>query len=69
MAMDPALAAEGFTRLTDEIEPANSGATKLTVTHDLTRAPGLASLVGASSRAPARAADGPGCSTANSRVE
>jgi uncharacterized protein YndB with AHSA1/START domain len=46
MAMDPALAAEGFTRLTYEIEPANSGATKLTVTHDLTRAPGLASLVG-----------------------
>jgi uncharacterized protein YndB with AHSA1/START domain len=45
MAMDPALMAEGFTRLTYEIEPTNAGPTKLTVTHDLTGAPGLASLV------------------------
>jgi uncharacterized protein YndB with AHSA1/START domain len=45
MAMDPALAAEGFTRLTYEIEPTDGGPTKLTVTHDLTGAPGLASLV------------------------
>ena len=45
MAMDPGLAAEGFTRLTYEIEPANAGSTKLTVTHDLAGAPGLASLV------------------------
>ena len=45
MAMDPGLAAEGFTRLTYEIEPTNGGPTKLTVTHDLTGAPGLASLV------------------------
>lgn len=45
MLMDPSLAAEGFTRLTYEIEPANGGSTKLTVTHDLTGAPGLASLV------------------------
>jgi len=45
MAMDPGLAAEGFTRLTYEIEPADGAVTKLTVTHDLTGAPGLASLV------------------------
>ena len=46
MLMDPGLAAEGFTRLTYEIEPAEGGVTKLTVTHDLTGAPGLATLVG-----------------------
>jgi uncharacterized protein YndB with AHSA1/START domain len=45
MAMDAGLAAEGFTRLTYEIEPTDGGPTKLTVTHDLTGAPGLASLV------------------------
>jgi uncharacterized protein YndB with AHSA1/START domain len=45
LAMDPGLAAEGFTRLTYEIEPTNDGVTKLTVTHDLTGAPGMASLV------------------------
>jgi uncharacterized protein YndB with AHSA1/START domain len=45
LAMDPGLAAEGFTRLTYEIEPTNGGVTKLTVTHDLTGAPGMASLV------------------------
>ncbi|MGI8430576.1 MAG: SRPBCC family protein [Solirubrobacteraceae bacterium] len=45
MAMAPELAAEGFTRLTYEIEAADGGPTKLTVTHDLTGAPGLASVV------------------------
>ena len=45
MAMDPGMAAEGFTRVTHEIEPAVDGTTKLTVTHDLTGAPGLAALV------------------------
>jgi uncharacterized protein YndB with AHSA1/START domain len=45
MLMDPDLAAEGFTRLTYEIEPAEEGVTRLTVTHDLTGAPKLASLV------------------------
>ena len=45
MAMDPRLATEGFTRVTHEIEPAVDGTTKLTVTHDLTGAPGLAALV------------------------
>jgi uncharacterized protein YndB with AHSA1/START domain len=45
MAMDAELAAEGFTRLTYEIEEIEGGATKLTVTHDLHGAPGLAKLV------------------------
>ena len=45
MAMDPRLAADGFTRVTYEIEPTSGGSTRLTVTHDLTGAPSLASLV------------------------
>jgi uncharacterized protein YndB with AHSA1/START domain len=44
MVMDGAMAAEGFTRLTYEIEPAD-GFTKLTVTHDLTGAPKLQLLM------------------------
>jgi activator of Hsp90 ATPase-like protein len=39
------MAAEGFTRLTYEIEEGQGGVTKLTVTHDLTGAPRLAHLV------------------------
>ena len=46
MAMDPGMAAEGFTRLTYEIEEGKGGVTKLTVTHDLEGAPQLANLVG-----------------------
>ena len=46
MLMDEATAAEGFTRLTYEIEPGKGGVTKLTVTHDLEGAPSLAKLVG-----------------------
>ena len=45
MAMDPQTAAEGFTRLTYEIEAGKGGVTKLTVTHDLEGAPKLAALV------------------------
>ena len=45
LLMDPEIAAEGFTRLTYEIEEANGGVTKLTVTHDLKGAPKLAVLV------------------------
>jgi uncharacterized protein YndB with AHSA1/START domain len=45
LVMDPGLAAEGFTRLTYEIEPLDGGVTKLTVTHDLSDAPGHAGLV------------------------
>ncbi|MEO7039208.1 MAG: SRPBCC domain-containing protein [Candidatus Elarobacter sp.] len=45
MLMDPETAAEGFTRLTYELQETSAGVTKLTVTHDLTGAPTLASLV------------------------
>jgi uncharacterized protein YndB with AHSA1/START domain len=45
MLMDPGLAAEGFTRLTYEIQPGRGGVTKLTVTHDLSDAPNLAALL------------------------
>lgn len=45
MAMDEGLAAEGFTRLTYDIQEGKDGVTKLTVIHDLEGAPNLASLV------------------------
>jgi uncharacterized protein YndB with AHSA1/START domain len=45
MVMDPEMAAEGFTRLTWEIEGGKGGVTKLTVIHDLESAPKLAVLV------------------------
>lgn len=44
MLMDPGLAAEGFTRLTFDVEPVRGGVTRLTVTHDFTGAPKLAAL-------------------------
>jgi len=46
MLMDPDLAAEGFTRITYEIDPIDGGVTRLTLTHDLVGAPRLAVLVG-----------------------
>jgi uncharacterized protein YndB with AHSA1/START domain len=45
MVMDPEIAAEGFTRLTYEIEPSKDGVTKLTLIHDLRGAPKLAALL------------------------
>ena len=45
MLMDPAMQAEGFTRLIHEIEPLDGGVTKLTVIHELEGAPMLASMV------------------------
>jgi len=39
MLMTPDLAAEGFTRVTWEIDPGRGGVTRLTVIHDLTGAP------------------------------
>ena len=45
MVMDEGMTAEGFTRLTYEIEPGESDMTKLTVTHDLTGAPRLYALM------------------------
>jgi uncharacterized protein YndB with AHSA1/START domain len=45
MMMDDDMKAEGFTRLTHEIEPTAGGVTKLTVIHDLTGAPRLQVLM------------------------
>jgi uncharacterized protein YndB with AHSA1/START domain len=45
MVMDPEMVAEGFTRLTYEIEEGKGGVTKLTVVHDLDGAPRLAVLM------------------------
>ncbi len=39
MTTTPELAAEGFTRLTYEIDAVRGGVTRLTVTHDVARAP------------------------------
>jgi uncharacterized protein YndB with AHSA1/START domain len=46
MLMDAEMAAEGFTRLTHEIEPGEAGVTKLTLIHELENAPRLAVIVG-----------------------
>ncbi|SCF35659.1 SRPBCC domain-containing protein [Micromonospora mirobrigensis] len=48
MTADPAMAAEGPTRLTYEIGQDERGITTLTVTHDLTGAPQTAALVSGS---------------------
>jgi hypothetical protein len=45
MLMDPRAAAEGFTRLTYEIREGNDGVSSLTVTHELSGAPTLGSLM------------------------
>jgi uncharacterized protein YndB with AHSA1/START domain len=45
MVMDPTMAAEGFTRLTYEIQEGTTGVTRLTVIHDLKGAPKLAAMV------------------------
>jgi uncharacterized protein YndB with AHSA1/START domain len=44
MNMGPEYAAEGFTRLTYEIEEGQAGITKLTLVHDLEGAPKLAAM-------------------------
>jgi uncharacterized protein YndB with AHSA1/START domain len=45
MLMDPGMAAEGFTRLTYELEGDSGGVTRLTVIHQLDNAPKLAALL------------------------
>jgi uncharacterized protein YndB with AHSA1/START domain len=47
MLFTPELVAEGFTRLTYEIEPERDGVTMLTITHDVTNAPITAASVSA----------------------
>ena len=45
MLMDADMQAEGFTRLTFELDPIEGGATRLTVTHELDGAPRLQALL------------------------
>ena len=45
MVMDEAMAAQGFTRVTYEIEERKNGVTRLTLTHELEDAPVLAVLM------------------------
>lgn len=45
MAMDPSMAAEGFTRLTYEIMEGKGGVSRLSVIHDLAGTPGHAAMV------------------------
>jgi len=45
LLLDPSCAAEGFTRLTYEIEETPGGVTRLTVVHELEGAPTVAALV------------------------
>ena len=45
MLLDPDVAAEGFTRLTYEIEEVPGSGTKLTVTHEVTNAPKVAAML------------------------
>ena len=45
LLLDPSCAAEGFTRLTYEIEETAGGVTRLTVVHELDAAPTVAGLV------------------------
>lgn len=45
MTMTPELAAEAFTKLTWELQPARGGVTKVTVTHDVTGAPMWAAVL------------------------
>jgi uncharacterized protein YndB with AHSA1/START domain len=52
MAMDPRLAAEGFTRLTYEIEEGQGGVSRLSVIHDLTGTPGHALMVAGDRQGP-----------------
>ena len=45
MLMDPGLEAEGFTTLSYDIAEQPGGVTRLTVTHDVSNAPGIASMI------------------------
>ncbi|CAN5890326.1 SRPBCC domain-containing protein [soil metagenome] len=52
MAMDPSLAAEGFTRLTYEIAEGRGGVSRLSVIHDLAGTPGHAAMVAGDQQGP-----------------
>ena len=52
MAMDPRMVAEGFTKLTYEIEEGRGGVSRLSVIHDLTGTPGHAAMVAGTKQGP-----------------
>jgi len=52
MAIDPRMAAEGFTRLTYEIEEGRGGVSRLSVIHDLKGTPGHAAMVAGTKQGP-----------------
>ncbi|HWE42877.1 MAG TPA: SRPBCC family protein, partial [Gemmatimonadaceae bacterium] len=52
MAIDPRMAAEGFTRLTYEIEEGKGGVSRLSVIHDLKGTPGHAAMVAGTKQGP-----------------
>ncbi len=52
MAIDPSMAAEGFTRLTYEIEEGRGGVSRLSVIHDLAGRPGHAAMVAGDKQGP-----------------
>jgi uncharacterized protein YndB with AHSA1/START domain len=52
MAIDPSMAAEGFTRLTYEIEEGRDGVSRLSVIHDLAGRPGHAAMVAGDQQGP-----------------
>jgi uncharacterized protein YndB with AHSA1/START domain len=52
MAMDPSMAAEGYTRLTYEITEGRDGVSRLSVIHDLAGTPGHAAMVAGDQQGP-----------------
>jgi uncharacterized protein YndB with AHSA1/START domain len=56
MAIDPSMAAEGFTRLTYEIEEGRGGVSRLSVIHDLAGRPGHAAMVAGDRQGPGEGA-------------
>jgi uncharacterized protein YndB with AHSA1/START domain len=52
MAIDPSMAAEGFTRLTYEISEGRGGVSRLSVIHDLAGRPGHAAMVAGTEQGP-----------------
>ena len=52
MAIDPSMAAEGFTRLTYEIVEGRGGVSRLSVIHDLAGRPGHAAMVAGDRQGP-----------------
>ncbi|GLW30914.1 SRPBCC domain-containing protein [Actinoplanes regularis] len=58
MLMDPNTAAEGFTTLTYEIEDSAPGVCRVTITHDVTNAPAVATMVSGTTDASAEGGGG-----------